>query len=56
MNAHMWNLEKWYRRLNLQTIKRHRHKEQMYTYQGGKVWGGRNWEIGIDTCTLLIYV
>ena len=26
----------------------------MYGYQGGKGWGGRNWETGIDTYTLLI--
>ena len=26
----------------------------MYGYQGGKEWGGRNWEAGIDTYTLLI--
>ena len=29
-------------------------REQMYGYQGGKGWGGRNWETGIDTYTLLI--
>ena len=34
--------------------QRHRGREQMYGYQGGKGWGGRNWEIGIDTYTLLI--
>ena len=34
--------------------QRHRLREQMYGYQGGKGWGGRNWETGIDTYTLLI--
>ena len=28
----------------------------MHGYQGGEVGGGRNWEIGIDPCTLLIVV
>ena len=27
----------------------------MYEYQGGK-GGGRNWEIGVDTYTLYIYI
>ena len=31
--------------------KRHRHREQMYGYQGGK-GGGMNWEIGVDIYTL----
>ena len=34
--------------------QRHRHREQMHEYQEGKVGGGRNWEIGIDTYTLLV--
>ena len=34
--------------------QRHRRREQMYGYQGGKGEGGMNWEIGIDTYTLLI--
>ena len=35
--------------------KRHRYRKQMCRYQGGKEgWGGRNWEIGIDTFTVLI--
>ena len=39
---------------------RHRHREQMYGHQGGKASGCvcvcvcvMNWEIGIDTCTLM---
>ena len=34
--------------------QRHRCREKMYGYQGGKGWGGRNWEIGVDTYTVLI--
>ena len=33
---------------------RHRGGEQMYEYLQGKEWGGRYWEIGIETYTLLI--
>ena len=50
----MWNLEKWYRGPYLPSRNRDRHGEQMCGYQGGKEWGGRNGEIGIDTYTLLI--
>ena len=32
--------------------QKHRRREQMYGYQGGKE-GGMNWEIGIDMYTLL---
>ena len=32
--------------------QRHRRREQMYGHQGGW-WGGMDWEIGIDICTLL---
>ena len=28
-------------------------REQAYRYQGGKGWGGMNWEIGIATYILL---
>ena len=34
--------------------QRHRHREQMHGYQEGQVGGGRSWEIGIGTYTLLI--
>ena len=30
INAHMWNLEKWYRLFCLQSKNRDKHKEQMY--------------------------
>ena len=42
--------------LKRKNVKRRRLmcREQMYGYQGGKGWGGRNWETGIDTYTLLI--
>ena len=30
----------------------HRYKKQIYGYQGGR--RGRNWEVGVDTYTLLI--
>ena len=40
--------------LTFKVIIRHRHRGQMYGYQGGKGWGRRNWETGIDTYTLLI--
>ena len=53
-NAYMWNLENWYRWSYFQSRNRDRRREQMYGYQGGKVGGGRNWEIEIDTYTLLI--
>ena len=53
----MWNLEKWYRRTGLQGRKRHRCREQTYGHHGGKRvhggGGGMNWEIGIDTYTLI---
>ena len=32
---------------------RHRCREQTYGYQGGKGGGGMNWDIRIDTYTLL---
>ena len=32
---------------------RHRHREQTYGHQGGKVRGGMNWETGIDIYKLL---
>ena len=31
----------------------HTHRKQTYGYQREKVWGGINWEIGIDIYTLL---
>ena len=34
--------------------KRHRCREIVYGYQGGKGLGGRNWEVGVDTDTLLV--
>ena len=54
INAYMWNLEKWYRWSYLQSRKRHRHREQIYGYHGGKGGGGMDWETEIDTYTLLI--
>ena len=52
INAYMWNLEKWYRWSYLQSRKRHRHREQIYGYHGGKGGGGMDWETEIDTYTL----
>ena len=52
INACMWNLEKWYRRSYLQSRKRHRHREQIYGYHGGKGGGGMDWETEIDAYTL----
>ena len=31
----------------------HRCRKQPYGHQGGRRWGGINWEIGIDIYTLL---
>ena len=33
--------------------QKHRCREQTYGHQGGKGGGGMNWEIGIDTYTLI---
>ena len=59
----MWNLEKWYRFFFFALFAgqelRHRCREQMYGFQGGKagVGGGgggvMNWEIGIAMYTLM---
>ena len=52
-NAYMQNLEKWYRWSYLQSRNRDTDVENkcMDTKVG---WGGRYWETGIDTYTLLI--
>ena len=39
MNAHTWNLEKWYVILLAKQKWRHRHREQTYGYHAGKGWG-----------------
>ena len=51
---HIWGniIVKWYRRSCLQNRNRDTNAEK-HTDIKGKVIG-RNWEIGIDTCTLLI--
>ena len=54
INVHMWNLEKWYRTLYLQSINRSMDKENKYKDTKGESGGGKNWEVEIDTYTLLI--
>ena len=54
----MWNLEKWYRRTNLQGRNRDTDVEnKRMDTKGGKWWRGGggviNWEIGIDMYTLI---
>ena len=58
INAYMWNLEKWYRWTGLQGRNRDTDVEnkRMETKGGKQEWGGvggMNWEIGIDTYTLI---
>ena len=53
INTHMWNLEKWHRWSYLQN--RHRCRGQMYGHQGRK-GSEMNWETGIDTYILLIFL
>ena len=53
-NADVWDLEIQYRCSCLQSKNRHRRREQMYGYQVGEGGSGKNWEIGMDTYTLLI--
>ena len=47
-NAHVWNLEKWYRLSYLQSI------ENKCMDIIGEKRGGSNQEIGIDVCTLFV--
>ena len=53
-NAYMWNLEKWYRSSYLQSRNRDTDVENKCMDTKGEGAGGRTWEIGIDTYTLLI--
>ena len=48
----MWNLEKHID--DLICKQRHKCREQLHGYQGGKGEGGKNWEVGIDLYTWLI--
>ena len=43
----MWNLEKWYKLIYLQSKNRDTDVENKHGYQG-ETGGGMNWEIGID--------
>ena len=54
INAYMWNPEKWYRRTYLQSRNRDTDVENKRMDTKGEREGGRNWEIGIGTYTLLI--
>ena len=54
ISAYTWNLEKWYRWSYLQSKNRDTDVENNYMDTKGEGDGGRNWEIGIDTYTLLI--
>ena len=54
IDAHMWNLEKWYRRSYLQRRNRDTDLENKCMGIKGKRRGGRNWEFGTDKYTLLI--
>ena len=50
----MWNLEKWYRWTGLQGRNRDTDVEnKRVDTKGGKAGCGMNWEIGIDTYTLI---
>ena len=57
INAHMWNLEKWYRCSYLQSTNRHRCREQTYGYQVGKGgWGELgDWDWHIYTTLYILY-
>ena len=51
VNAYIWNLETWYRCSYLQNRNSNTDVESnVWTLRGM----GKNWEIGIDMCTLLI--
>ena len=50
----MWNLEKWYRWPYLQSRNRGTDVENKYMDTEEEGEGERNWEVGIDTYTLLI--
>ena len=54
INAYMWNLEKWYRLTYLQSRNRDtRVENKLMDTKGREGRGGMNWEVGIDTYTLL---
>ena len=56
INAYMWNLEKWYRWTGLQGRNRDtdvKNKRMDTVGEEGGGGGGMNWEIGIDTYTLM---
>ena len=54
IDAYIWNLEKWYRSSYLQSRNNDTDIENKCTDTKGEREGGRNWEIEIDTYTLLI--
>ena len=54
INTYMWNLEKWYRWPYLQSRNRGTDVENKYMDTKEEGEGERNWEVGIDTYTLLI--
>ena len=54
INEYMWNLEKWYGWTYLQSRNGDTDVENKYMDTKGEGGGGRSWEIGIDTYTLLI--
>ena len=51
----MQNLKKKMIQMNLFTKQKqtHRLREGTYGYQWGRVWGGIDWEFGIDMSTVL---
>ena len=54
IDAYIWNLEKWYRSSYLQSRNNDTDIENKCMDTKGEREGGRNWEIEIDTYTLLI--
>jgi len=54
INVHMWNLEKCYRTLYLQSRNRSMDKENKYKDTKGERENGINGEIAIDTYIILI--
>ena len=55
INEYMWNLEKWHVWTYLQSRNRDTDVENKYMDTKGDRSGGRSWDTGIDTYTLLMY-
>lgn len=54
----MWNLEEWYKWVNLFAKQRWRYRcrEQTWTSRGEQDWGGMNWETETDIHMLLCII